>query len=304
MTARSARDGTVPGIRPVVVGVDGSDGALEAVEWAALEAHRHAAPLRLVTAFAWEPGPGHPGLREHYRTELLERAREHLLGVAVAVAERAAPGLRVSAEVVVGFPIATLHERSHRARLLVLGSRGLGGVAGLLVGSVTVALTTRAGCPVVVVGDRHPTNGPVVVGVDGSHGSDAAIAFAHESAAARGTPLIAVHTWTDTEFAPAGPPELDWHAILDQERLVLAERLARWSAEYPGLEVRGTVGRHGAAAALVRRSEEAQLVVVGSRGHGNLAGMLHGSVSHAVLHRSHCPVAVVHPEATRRTARG
>ena len=116
------------------------------------------------------------------------------------------PGVQVMPEVLVGFPIGVLAEESRRAQLLVLGSRGLGGLTGLLLGSVAVGLAAQAACPVVVVRgeDRETGAGrPVVVGVDGTPNSEAAIAFAYEAAAARGVPLIAVHTWTDTS-SPRG----------------------------------------------------------------------------------------------------
>ncbi|MCO1659938.1 universal stress protein [Pseudonocardia humida] len=292
MTGRSPAD------RPVVVGVDGSASALAAGRWAAAEAVRRGTRLRLVTALTYAPNRvvEPTRLSGQVRDVLTEHARSGLVDAAAA-ARQVAPDLEVSAGTRTGFPVDVLAGQAHEAGLLVLGNRGRGGLAGLLVGSVTVALAARASCPVVVVREDHPAAGPVVLGVDGEHGSDAAIAFAHESAAARGVPLIAVHTWTGTEFAPAGPPVLDWDAVLEQERAVLAERLAPWSEKYPDLRVHRTVGRHGAAAALVRLSEQAQLVVVGSHGHGNLAGLLLGSVSHSVLHRSHCPVAIVRPEA-------
>jgi nucleotide-binding universal stress UspA family protein len=177
--------GSTSGARPVVVGVDGSEGALEAVRWAAVEAGRRGAPLRVVTAFSRAP-ERRPGRVEHYREELLERTRRRVLAGAVAVAERTEPGLPVSAELLVGFPIGTLLQES---QLVVLGSRGLGGLSGLLVGSVAVGLAARAACPVVAVrgGDRDPRSPePVVVGVDRSADGDAALAFAFDAAASRG----------------------------------------------------------------------------------------------------------------------
>jgi nucleotide-binding universal stress UspA family protein len=296
-----------PDPRPVVVGVDGSDSALAAVRWAAVEADRRAAPLRLITAFAWKPDRGHPGLREHYREQLLERTRHHLLEDAVTAAERAVTGLRLTSEVIVGFPIATLYEESRRAQLLVLGSRGLGGVAGLLAGSVAVGLSAHAACPVVVVrgDDRDPLSPrPVVVGVDDSDSGEAAIAFAFDAAAARKVPLVAVHTWADTVVDPQVGALIDWDALEADQRSMLSERLAGWSAKHPDVPVTQLVARGGAAHALVEQSRSAQLVVVGSHGRGNLTGLLLGSVSHAVLHRGHCPVAVVRPESTQARTGG
>jgi nucleotide-binding universal stress UspA family protein len=297
------------GTRPVVVGVDGSEIALTAVRWGAVEADRRSAPLHLVLAFdrPLDHVVGIPGLGEQLRAELMAGARR-MLAEAVTAAERAVPGREVSSEVLVGFPVGVLAEQSRRAQLLVLGTRGLGGLTGLLVGSVAVGLATHAACPVVVVrgADRDPHDAlPVVVGVDATPHNEAAIAFAYQAAAERGVELVALHTWVAMEFAPGLAPLMDWTAIAQEEEMVLAERLAGWGAKYPDVPVRRLVGRDGAARSLVQLSENAQLVVVGSRGRGNLTGLLLGSVSHAVLHRSHCPVAVVRPdvaadEAARR----
>jgi nucleotide-binding universal stress UspA family protein len=230
---------------------------------------------------------------------MLDQARRHLAAGA-ALAEQESPGLDVEQQLVVGYPIEVLSAEARRAQLVVIGDRGLGGVTGLLVGSVAVALAARAECPVVVVRGEEPTidpSLPVVVGVDGSPNSDAALAFAYEAAATRGVPLVAVHTWWDLLVDPTMAPLLDWDAIETDEREVLAERLAGWGEKYPDVRVQRLVTRDRPAHALVRESSRAQLVVVGSRGLGGFSGLLLGSVSHAVLHRAHCPVAVVRRDA-------
>jgi nucleotide-binding universal stress UspA family protein len=286
--------------RTVVVGIDGSEPARRAVRWAAQEAVRRGVPLRVVTAFEWVRGRliGQIGLGESYRDIMLGVARRQL-AEAVRVAEREQPALEVHSQLVVGFPIPVLTTEAQRADLVVLGDRGLGGVTGLLVGSVAVALAADAECPVVVVRGEAETpdpGGPVVVGVDGSPTSEAALAFAFEAAAARKVPLVAVHTWWDLFVDPTMAPLLDWDAIEVDERALLAERLAGWGEKYPDVPVERLVMRDRPARALVDQSMRAQLVVVGSRGRGGIAGLLLGSVSHAVLHRAHCPVAVVRPE--------
>lgn len=295
MTAQPAT-----GVRPVLVGVDGSDSALQAVRWAALEADRRQAPLRLVSAFAWTHDlvVGNSGHGERYREELLARARLQLTD-AVTAAERAVPQLMVAGETVVGSPTAVLGAEARWAQLLVLGSRGLGGLGGLLVGSVAVGLAAQAACPVVVVRGENldgPSPRPVVVGVDGSPNSEAAVAFAFEAAAERGVPLVAVYAWTDSVFDPEMAGLIDWNTIVDDQRAVLAQRLAGWDGKYPDVAVTQLVVKDGPAHALVEQSEKAQLVVVGSRGRGNFTGLVLGSVGHAVLHAGHCPVAVVRPD--------
>jgi nucleotide-binding universal stress UspA family protein len=298
MTAQNAL-----GTRPVVVGVDGSDSALEAVRWAAAEAGHRGAPLRLVTASLWASGrvvddPAAEG--EHFRAELLALAERDLAGARTA-AEGIDQTLPVSTETVAGYPIDVLADEARHAQLLVLGTRGLGGLAGLMAGSVAAGLAGRAACPVVVVrgADRDPFSPPpVVLGVDGTEASEAATAFAFEAAAARRVPLIAVHTWSDTVFDPQVGALVDRAAVAADQRALLAERLAGWRRKYPEVAVTELVVQGVRAAhALVEQSERAQLLVVGSRGRRTVTGLVLGSVSHAVLHRSHCPVAVVGPEA-------
>jgi len=283
--------------RTVIVGVDGSESALRAVRWSAAEAARRRVPLRIVTAFGWtqDHAVGQLGLGSSHRDIMLGESRRHL-AEAAAVAERAVDGLAVEQQLVIGFPIPVLTAEARRAQLVVIGDRGLGGVTGLLLGSVATALAAHADSPVVVVrgedGDPDPA-APIAVGVDGSPVSEAALAFAYEAAAARGVPLIAVHTWRDAVVNPTVAPLLDWEAIEAAEGQVLAERLAGWSEKHPDVPVQRMVPRDRPAHALVELSRRAQLVVVGSRGRGGIAGLLLGSVSHALLHRAHCPVAVV-----------
>jgi nucleotide-binding universal stress UspA family protein len=279
--------------RPVVAGVDGSASAYRAVEWAAAEADRRGVALRLVRAFSWTTADHPTGWVARYRDEVLEVARRQVAR-AVRVAADARPDVEAAARVEIGAPIEVLSAEARRAQLLVLGDRGLGEVAGLVLGSVAVSLAARGACPVVVVrGERADVDGPVVVGIDGSPVSEAALAFAFDAAAARGVDLVAVHAWSPTAIDEELAAFVDWDA--SAEDAVLAERLAGWGQKYPQVAVRRTVVRDGAVRALVAASAGAQLVVVGSRGRGNAVGLLLGSVSHGVLHDAHCPVAVVRP---------
>jgi nucleotide-binding universal stress UspA family protein len=286
--------------RPIVVGVDGSEPARRAVRWAAQEAARRRVPLRVVTAFEWthDHALGQVALGARYREIMLGSAREQL-AEAARTAEQEQSAIEVQSQLVVGYPIPVLTAEARHAQLVVIGDRGLGGVTGLLVGSVAVALGAHAECPAVVVRGEAETPDsawPVVVGVDGSPASEAALAFAYEAAAVRNVQLVAVHTWWDLLVDPTMAPLLDWDAIENDEREVLAERLAGWGEKYPDVRVLRLVSRDHPARALVEQSLRAQLVVVGSRGRGGVAGLVLGSVSHAVLHRAHCPVGVVRPE--------
>lgn len=293
--------------RTVVVGVDGSESALHAVRWGAAEAGRRGVPLRLVIAFGWmvHHVAARAGIEESYRDTLLARARDQL-AEAGAVAEREGAGIEIETQLIVGSPIQVLSGEAYRAQLVVLGDRGLSRVGGLLVGSVAAALAAHASCPVVVVrGDERSSSEtvsmPILVGVDGSPTSDAAIGFAIEAAAARSVSLVAVHTWSDMVFDTAmSAVLLDWDAVEAEERRVLSEQVGVWVEKYPGVPVELLVTRDRPAHSLLEQASRAQLVVVGSRGHGAFAGIVLGSVSNAVLHRAPCPVAVVRPETAQQ----
>jgi nucleotide-binding universal stress UspA family protein len=292
--------------RTVVVGVDGSDSATDAVRWGAAEAARRQVPLRLVIGFGWpSDGPaGHPHHGDAYRELLLEQARGHLAAAAV-VAEVAQPGVEVEQQLIVGSPIAVLGEEARRAQLVVLGDRGMSRWEGLLVGSVAVALAAQATCPVVIVrwAERESARTdalPVVLGVDGSATSDAAIAFAFAAAAARKVSVVAVHTWSGTVFdtatASTASTVVDWVAVENAERELLAEQLTGWAEKYPDTFVEQLVTRGRPAHGLLEQAARAQLVVVGSRGRGEVVGLVLGSVGNAVVHRSPCPVVIVRPD--------
>lgn len=285
--------------RPVVVGVDGSDSALEATRWAAAEAARRGCGLRLVAAVAhtmFRP-IGVPQLGQEYQRQVWERAAEEHLAAAVAALQDVAAGVDVQQEVRAGEARMVLHSESERAALVVLGSRGRGGFTGLLLGSVAISVAAGAACPVVVVRGTRAPDGPVVVGVDGRAAADEpALLLAFEEAASRGVPLVAVHTWSGAVLDPFLVPTLDPKAVLVEEEQLLDERIAPWRGKYPGVEVRLAVAFDGAARELVTHSEGAGLVVVGSRGLGTFAGLTMGSVSQAVLHHAACPVAVVRPD--------
>ena len=285
--------------RTVVAGVDGSECGLQAVRWAAAEALRRQLPLRLVAAHAWPSGGlvGDPGLGVDYRAVLRDVVLGHL-ATAAADARQVAPELEIEQVEVTGYPVPVLLGESAHAEIVVLGDRGLGGFTGLLIGSVAVEVTAHASCPVIVVRGSEPDRTgprpePVVVGVDGSPTSEAATAFAFEAASLRRVPLVAVHVWRDVLVDATMAPLLDWDVIDSDEREVLAERLAGWTEKYPDVPVRRLVARDRPARALVEESGRAQLVVVGSRGRGGFHGLLLGSVSQALLHNAHCPVAVV-----------
>jgi nucleotide-binding universal stress UspA family protein len=284
---------------PVVVGVDGSPSSLTAVEVAAREAALRGVGLRLVHAFGWPAAqvptgtPWNPtgsGLRELIDGTLTEAERR---------ARRAAPGIEVSRDVVVGEPVTVLEIESRTAPLVVVGSRGLSRFGSLLLGSTAGHLAAHATCPVLVVRGRTHPAGPVLLAVDGSPASRGAVEFAFAQASLHGTDLIALHAWnTRTERAydgPADPPFVtyDEDRLRDEEERVLTEALGGLREKYPDVAVDRRLVRGRIRHTLVEATAEAGLVVVGARGLGGFGGLLLGSVSQAVLHHAQCPVVVV-----------
>ena len=280
--------------KPIVVGVDGSDSALRAVRWATEEAASRNAPVKLVHACLLVAAYT-PTLPSSADDVLADEGREWL-----REASRAAADVALQVDVTLalerGDPAMVLVEASGKAQLMVLGSRGLGGFTGLVIGSVASKLAQRGACPLVVVRgeDMDRAGKPVVVGVDGSPASEAAIVFAYEQAARLHAPLVAVHTWSDT--VPAATLAIDWQEIQTVESEVLSERLAGWQEKYPEVCVERVVTWDRPARSLIEQARDAQLVVVGSRGRGGFAGLLLGSTSQALVHHAPCPVAVVRPD--------
>lgn len=280
---------------PIVVGVDGSDEALEATRWAAAEAIRREAPVLLVAAVPWTSfrALGPIAMEAADSREMAFRAaRENVERAAVAAA-RTLPRDRIAYDVRDGTPAAVLTTQSEHAALLVVGDRGRGGFAGLLVGSTAVSVSAAARCPVIVVrGEVGPEGAPVILGVSGSPDGDAAAGFAFEQAAERSVPLVALRAWSDEVPGPAAA-FLDRDEIERHENAALGEALTPWQRKFPRVEVRPRLVLDRPAAALVTASVDAQLVVVGSHGHGERVGTLLGSVSRSVVHHAHCPVAVL-----------
>jgi len=289
--------------QPVVVGIDGSDSALNAVRLAAAQAVRRAVPLRIVHVYvapvALPNGVVDPSL---VRNAMRAQA-SRWLSVAAAAAEEVAPGLRPDLALEDAPLIPVLVKESRSAALLVIGTRGLGGFTGLLLGSTATLLAGRACCPLVVVrgedSGTSPEQGPVVVGVDGTDNSEQATAFAFAEASARGTHLVAVHTWADAavDSVLLGHPEPpDFLPAQHRAFEVLAERLAYWQEKYPDVSVSREVVRDHPSRALLRYAAGAALVVVGTRGRGGFRGLLLGSTSQHLLHHAPCPVAIVRTE--------
>ncbi|MFG1643284.1 universal stress protein [Amycolatopsis sp. NPDC049252] len=282
----------------IVVGVDGSASALQAARWAGDEAARRQLPARIVHAVPTPALSYGAGVRPPDGfTEVLETQGREWLADAEAAIRSAHPDLEIHTDLVTGSPVSALLEASADARLVTLGSRGLGGFSGMLTGSTVVAMVARGRCPIMVVRGGGRENGPVVLGMDGSPANEPAIAVAFDEASSRGADLVAVHSWLSVSAGTAhtlGRQLLDdFDALEGNEREILAERLAGWQEKYPDVTVRRVVARDHPVRCLLDHSADAQLLVVGSRGLGGFSGMLTGSTSQALIHHATCPLLVV-----------
>ncbi|GAA2304406.1 universal stress protein [Nonomuraea roseoviolacea subsp. roseoviolacea] len=276
----------------IIVGVDGSAPARAAVEWAADDALRMHEPLRIIHAVDRSPYQIAKFPTAEWPDALI-RGGEKALAEALAVAHERQPSVEATTRMLEGSPAQVLRDEGQDAAEIVVGSRGLGGFAGALLGSTGVNVAGRAPCPVVVVrGETGRRHGVVTVGVDDTSSCEPALPYAFEQARLRGSALRAVFAWDMPVYAFApGPHDMD--AIRQAACEVIDEHLERYKKEYPQVSVTEEVRASHPVDALRRASAESDLVVVGSHGQGALASMFLGSVSRGVLHHAQCPVAVV-----------
>jgi nucleotide-binding universal stress UspA family protein len=293
--------------KPVVVGVDGSAAALLAVRWAAERASRDGVPLLLVHAYHLPIGFPSGVTEEESILDILRREGRRWLGEARVLATEVASELEVHTELAAMPTTTGLVHGSETASVLVLGNRGHNALTGLLLGSTSLALAGHALSPVVLVRNRvdgaegAPSTGPVVVGVDGTEASEAALAFAFAEASAEGALLVAVHAYAESvleEALAADNAPLNWTLQREVAEAALAERLAGWQEKYPQVRVEREVVHDRATRALRRCAQTARLLVVGRRGHGGFRDLVLGSTSQQLLHHVTCPVAVVRTETT------
>jgi nucleotide-binding universal stress UspA family protein len=273
--------------RGILVGYDGSSSSQQALSWAARTARERRAMLTV--CHAWTPGyaaltaAGGAGRRE----DLAQASAQQILARGL----RAVSSQEVEQLLTEGSPARALCEHSAAAGMVVVGSRGLGGLSGLLLGSVSHQVAGHASGPVIVVrGHWRPAGGYVpghiVAGVDGSAAAGQALAFAGEEAAIRRVPLTAVCALSDAPGDLGGADLIE----ADFERSVTS-----WEKAHPDVELHRLVTVTSPREALLTAARDAQLLVLGSRGRGGLHAMMLGSVSQALLFHAPCPVAVVHP---------
>ncbi|WP_329416727.1 universal stress protein [Streptomyces sp. NBC_00704] len=297
-------------LRTITVGLDGSQESRAAAEWAAREAKLRGLPLKIV--HVWEPVPEPMAQAPFLGPETHQHWTERIPREAAQGLTLRHPGVEVRTEQVSGHPAEALAEAARSAELLVLGSRGLGGLGGFLVGSVGLSVMAHADRPVVLVralegaADEHEPDPvgvpsaatpflPVVLGLDIEHSDETLIEFAFDAARRRATTLRIVHGWNPPPYyaygTPADPALHESLALADAR--ALAEAVGPWRRKFPDVEVVEESRCGSAAVHVVDAARGASLVVVGRRIRRNPLGAHIGHVTHAVLHHGAAPVAVV-----------
>jgi nucleotide-binding universal stress UspA family protein len=282
--------------KPVVVGVDGSEESLVAAEWAAMEAKRHGLPLRIVSAPAMVPRLYASQVSSATAAGVLRGVSERALGTGVTRAEEVAPGLEITTDLLSGPPALAVAGSGSGAAMLVVGARGAGGFAAMILGSVSRYAAIRAACPVIVVRQASmAVHQEVAVGVRDPQDTSEALVFAFEEATARHADLVVVHAWywfPAVLRAPADQDALDELVHSEQISSEIARNLATasdgWGEKYPDVRVRHDVIRGHPARVLANYSARADLVVIGRHGDPGI-----GSIQHALLDHARGPVAVV-----------
>jgi nucleotide-binding universal stress UspA family protein len=292
--------------KQIVVGYDDSPASREALDWALRAARARRSGVLLFHAVKVVPPivAGH-GDYVAAPTDVYAEAGEAVLDAGRHHATASAPDVAVTTRQVFGPPATGVVTVADDAEMVVVGSRGRGGFSELLLGAVSLKVAAHAPCPVVVVpavhtaGDPGPEAGRIVVGVDETAAGDDVLAFAFEEASLRGVGLTALHAWREPYYELPGkggriPGYIEVEEFEGEQRRRLSEAVAPWREKFPDVDVREAAVPGHPAATLVAASMGAELVVIGSRGRGALRAMMLGSVSHAVLHHAHCPVAVIH----------
>jgi nucleotide-binding universal stress UspA family protein len=280
----------------IVVGIDGTEDGLRAVDYAAVEAQATSSHLLLVHVVALTPtSMPLPTSSE----DVLRRAGERAVEIALARALSAGmEPVDVRVRIVSGPVSTTLISATKQASLMVLGRRGLSGLDRVFAGSSSTGVSARAACPVVVVPHAWSLGRPyarVVVGVDGSARSLPALALAVAEASSRSAELLVVHAWQ-----PPIPYYVDAAEIQDvvdscrqTAELAVCETLAGWSEQHPDITITKVFETRHPVEALVAHSAQADLVVIGTRGGGGIPGLALGSVARAVVAGSCSPVLLV-----------
>ena len=288
--------------KPVIVGVDGSEESLLAAEWAAMEARRRGLPLRIVSAPAMAPRQPDYLRRQAPVARSLRGASAEAIEAAVGRVEEVTPGLEITTGLLSGPPALAVAGSGSGAAMLVVGARGAGGFAAMVLGSVSRYAAIRAACPVIVARQASmAVHQEVAIGVRDPQDISAALAFAFDEAAVRHADLVVVHAWYwfppalrvraeagDALGALFHPEELSAEQISAEAASGLSAALDSWRGKYPDVTVRHEVIHGHPARILANYSSRADLVVIGRHGSAGI-----GSIQHVLLDHARGPVAVV-----------
>ncbi|MEV4347529.1 universal stress protein [Actinoplanes sp. NPDC049596] len=281
--------------KKIIIGYDRSPQARMAAAWALDEAARTRASIEFFYAYEWPvwapavsmiPSPSILPQAE------IRRGVEGILADAIAEARRSHPEVTATSVTMDADAVPSLIDRSAGARMIVLGAHGHSGVSGLL-GSITVAVSAHAHCPVVVVRGTAQAHRPIVAGVDESADAHAVLSFAFDAAADLHVPLHVIRTWAPT-VGMVNATELARGTVPPGIRRPFDELVTGWRDKYPAVPVTARAVVRHPAAELTEASGAAQLLVVGTHGRGRLGGLLLGSVSQHLLRHAACPVVVTH----------
>lgn len=280
--------------RGILVGVDGSPGSLRAVEWAARAARHRNARLTICTVYP-EPGSalGYPSL---LATNERRQRGEDIVGHAAATAHRMAPELSVDRVVAAGHASQEIISLAADHELVVVGSHGDRWLHRLFAGSVAAQVAAHAPCPVAVIHGSTRSEGPIVVGVDGSAEAQIAMGTAFSAAETEHTKVRAICAYQIPSLAvdyaaPINSEMVDYYR--DEAQKALSDAVEPWTSKYPHIEVTTESPSGPAGPILAEASKEASLLIVGSRGLGGFKGLLLGSVSRHVVNAASCPVLIV-----------
>ncbi|MGW7412378.1 universal stress protein [Streptomyces sp. NPDC054863] len=282
---------------PLIVGVDGSESSLQAVDWAADEAARSGLPLRLVHASLWENYDSAAFSYDFAGATRMDVAERTVIAAADRAAKRQAD-LTVSTAVVSDDARTALLREAHDASALITGTRGLGPLTELLLGSVSLAVAARAQCPVIVVrggkANRDGIYGKVLLGVQQPAPDHASVRFALRQAKARSCALEAVAAWRSPAQDPRLLPSASARFTRSYEQQVAArlDDALRAADDHPGIRVIRTTAEGPAHKVLRDLTATADLLVLGAHHRRTPVGLHLGPTAHALLHHSRCPVAI------------
>jgi len=293
----------------IVVATDGSRESVLAVEWAALEANRRGAPLRIVSTSAMPPRMRPAYGSQETVADALQAASVHSLATAAGRAAEVAPNVRVHTDLLSGAPARAITDAASSASMLVVGARGAGGFAAMILGSVSRYAAMHAACPVVVAQEESlPVHQQIAVGVGDPDEAVSALQFAFDEAALRGASLRAVHAWywlpelrpvwaageaLTAATSGTGLRRLDPEVVSAESGRQLAEMLAGWHEKYPQVQLSEDVIHGHPGQVLASLSARADLVVLGRHRRTATGPPGVGSIQHAVLNHAHGPIAII-----------